>query len=727
MNDLQAALTAAAVPGSDVTEIRVAQGVYMPTRRVDPAEPRSATFSLINAVTLRGGYAGPGAPNPDAWDPESYVSTLSGDLAGDDAPGEPPGSENALHVTLFDAPTGSATIAGFHVIAGNANINNLQTFTHFGGGLLVVGAQLVVQACTFSGNVAELGGAAYIRQGGASFQQCTFIENVGTVRAGAIRWYQATQASMSNCTFEGNTSPSESTGGGAIAIFNSPGSILSCVFNANSSIGGGGGAIFADGGTSVTIQDSSFTWNQGAVGGAIHSLAPMQITSCQFTHNQADFGGGAVSGSSSPLIISRCLVSMNSAGQYFAGGILLGATTSTVSDCAIVDNTGRGGGVYVVGNTTLRNCTIVNNDHDGVMLSPNGQANVVNSIVWGNTPEQITFDDGSPPPPPSFLPGISVSYSNVQGGWAGSGNINLDPRLLQPGCGNVRLSNDSPCINAGSNAALPPGTLLDLDGQPRIQDGSVDMGAYEGPHEPLRLIACADNIDGGDLVNLVPAGGGLVPMDHPGALLIALQGIGASAQLEQTPAQLHAGVGGYWEIADILRMSTTLVPGGHLTRQTIPFDASDLGLLDYSGIDVTFFDQNLGRWNLAVASNVHDSPGHSGPIGDRIMVVGTDSNYGMTLEFGDYGVFWNPDLERGFAWANVDYHADFAIGAALPLCPADCAVPHDDIVGQADLLAVVAAWGAAVAGEPADTNASFTVDVNDLLKVIGAWGPCREP
>jgi hypothetical protein len=109
-----------------------------------------------------------------------------------------------------------------------------------------------------------------------------------------------------------------------------------------------------------------------------------------------------------------------------------------------------------------------------------------NSIVWGN-----------------FQPGGrgQASYSDVQGGASGVGNIDADPLFIRnpsPGAdgqwgtadddyGDLRLQPNSPCIDAGSNALLPTGVTTDIAGNPRIVDvpnvrdygAVVDMGAYE--------------------------------------------------------------------------------------------------------------------------------------------------------------------------------------------------------------------------------------------------------
>jgi hypothetical protein len=86
---------------------------------------------------------------------------------------------------------------------------------------------------------------------------------------------------------------------------------------------------------------------------------------------------------------------------------------------------------------------------------------------------------------------ITITYSDIHGGWPGTGNIDADPQFIDPGNGDLRLSPGSPCIDAGDNTAVPAGITTDLDGNPRFLEipetpdtgygdlPIVDMGAYE--------------------------------------------------------------------------------------------------------------------------------------------------------------------------------------------------------------------------------------------------------
>ncbi|MEW6741698.1 MAG: hypothetical protein AB1486_02970 [Planctomycetota bacterium] len=82
-------------------------------------------------------------------------------------------------------------------------------------------------------------------------------------------------------------------------------------------------------------------------------------------------------------------------------------------------------------------------------------------------------------------------------------------------------------------------------------------------------------------------------------------------------------------------------------------------------MDLMYYDE-IGRdWELAVASNTQNSPGYSGPVGDRFVDVGSTPR-ALSSDLGDYGVFWNPIVLSGFVWANVDHTSDFSPGVMVP-------------------------------------------------------------
>jgi hypothetical protein len=95
---------------------------------------------------------------------------------------------------------------------------------------------------------------------------------------------------------------------------------------------------------------------------------------------------------------------------------------------------------------------------------------VINSILWGNgSGAQIVNSNST----------VSVTYSDVQNGYEGTGNIGADPMFMDALNGDHRLPFFSPCIDTGSNNAVPSGLATDLDGNPRIVNQTVDIGAYE--------------------------------------------------------------------------------------------------------------------------------------------------------------------------------------------------------------------------------------------------------
>ena len=108
------------------------------------------------------------------------------------------------------------------------------------------------------------------------------------------------------------------------------------------------------------------------------------------------------------------------------------------------------------------------------MYSDHSMATLSNSIVWGNSPDQIS----------SELCTVVVNYSDVHGGYPGENNLASDPLFVDPGNGDFHLQPGSPCIDAGSNAA-PNLPNHDFEGDDRVVDGDldgatrVDMGVDE--------------------------------------------------------------------------------------------------------------------------------------------------------------------------------------------------------------------------------------------------------
>ena len=126
---LQAALDRAAVLNADgnaennVAQIWIAEGTYIPTKLSDAdldgiidTDPRSATFSLLDGVSLYGGFAGTEStlderePAVDGVFPHETI--LSGDLGQNDAPNiatanlstDPTRQENAYTVVYRPQP-----------------------------------------------------------------------------------------------------------------------------------------------------------------------------------------------------------------------------------------------------------------------------------------------------------------------------------------------------------------------------------------------------------------------------------------------------------------------------------------------------------------------------------------------------------------------------------------------------------------------------------------------
>jgi len=91
---------------------------------------------------------------------------------------------------------------------------------------------------------------------------------------------------------------------------------------------------------------------------------------------------------------------------------------------------------------------------------------ITNSILYGDEPDEIYVSDYDP----------ILTFSDIQGGYPGEGNIDADPSFVDSEKDEYYLTTDSPCIDVGTSEGAPS---TDIEGTPRPQGAGYDMGAYE--------------------------------------------------------------------------------------------------------------------------------------------------------------------------------------------------------------------------------------------------------
>jgi hypothetical protein len=262
-------------------------------------------------------------------------------------------------------------------------------------------------------------------------------------------WCNGASPTISNCTVSSNARS------GIYCIYGSP-AIINCTTNSN---GGAGIACTTDG---LIISDCTANYN-GHDGGEV-SAPHATITGCIFNGNDAR---GLILRSTleaSSITVQNCIMSNTTSSLGVNGsGIKIehSNTSAAIMNCIIYDNYGRGINSTHYDTTNVTNCTVVGNGGYGIHKANE----ITNCIVWDNS------DD---------LRYCSATYSCIEDGDAGTGNIHSDPLFYDDPCdpNNYHLSSNSPCIDEGDPNG-DYGDQTDIDGEDRVINGRVDMGADE--------------------------------------------------------------------------------------------------------------------------------------------------------------------------------------------------------------------------------------------------------
>jgi hypothetical protein len=589
-NDLTAALEFAELFPGVVSEIWVAAGVYKPGRG---SGDRAASFVLVPDVAVYGGFVG-NETDLEERDWGANITTLTGDLNGDDGPDFTNNEENSIHVvaSTFDGNQ-NPVLDGFVITGGHASEGAPNAAESRGGGLYNLAIHALITNCTFTGNLAYRGGA--VNDGGdySVISNCVFTGNVAGQEGGAL-W--TGNGLRIGCTFVDNSADwGGAVGGGSgypifeDCIFQSNAAyrggaihgeshfrptLLRCEFVGNDGYQRGGAVHLEDAGCRLDVVDCAFVVNTADAGGAVYSAADnYSFTGCLFDWNLA-MAGGAVRGGADPGWFTDCTFVNNEAfgeggaldlgggttllvncsfqdqhawteggairlgggtlalfGGVFAGNVaddrggamaLRAAATAEVYGTTFLDNSAavfggavsvqsvevssfanclfagnaavNGGALYTMwGNPELINCTVVDNAAaaGGGMFNDGTTPTITNCILWANVPESLILVEPLP----------VVTYSDVEGGIDGAGNIDADPVFIDrdgpdddPATvedNDYRLAAGSPCIDAANNLAVLECGVLDFDGLARFVDDPatadsglgdppiVDMGAWE--------------------------------------------------------------------------------------------------------------------------------------------------------------------------------------------------------------------------------------------------------
>ncbi len=498
-------------------------------------DPTTTATTVLDGFTIRGGYANDAFPNNQGSGIHNFngVSPFTGRPLVRDCLFRDNWAAN--HGAFNDH--GGATLVGCEFrdnFAGN-----------WGGGLYIhEGLSTVVTDCLFIGNStsgASGGGGGVVNEGQAVFTDCLFSNNHSDQNGGAVYNHGGAEPTFTSCTFLGNTT--RNWGAAMYNIVAHP-TIRQCRFQDNYANGTAGGTVGSGGAvynevTHSTLEDCEFVNNRAVryAGAVTDTLGTSVFRRCRFEGNRADqkeggavdipygsptfiqcafFGNSTAMGSggaihawsgTTPTFIN-CAFGENSSVQD--GGAFQGTnTTATFLNCSFVGNHAANGGALqyfsaasptVDGRLNLIHCTLTGNTAtSGAALafrslnpSVHGGAVVRNSILW-NDMDGISVLSGQP--------AITITSSDVRGGWSGTGNSSADPLFAdadgQDGVlgtqdDDLRLLPTSPCLDVADRSALPADdfdldldgntaeeTPLDLSGNARVVGSGLDMGAHE--------------------------------------------------------------------------------------------------------------------------------------------------------------------------------------------------------------------------------------------------------
>jgi len=316
--------------------------------------------------------------------------------------------------------------AGIFTGAGNKDID-------FNGKAVVVSSESGRDVTTI--DCESSGRAFYLTHGegpGSVLSDLTIANGHGSWVGGALRCDgSGSSPTIEDCVFRDNYSAA--SGGAAYFSANSYPSFTNCWFENNSCRDNSGAVQFFGQPTVPTFENCTFVgnYNTSYVGNGCLGLSRGgTITGCLFIDNYCPKVGGAISGSTSNVLIDRCVFIGNSAGSNGGAIYCKGESPTTITNCTLYGSgAGSGGGVYCWETSVVIENTVIANGTGGgaVTCSGSGTVSLTCCDLYGNA---------------------GGDYVDCVAGENGvNGNISEDPQFCDPGNHDLTLHCGSPCVD----------------------------------------------------------------------------------------------------------------------------------------------------------------------------------------------------------------------------------------------------------------------------------------
>lgn len=400
-------------------------------------------------------------------------------------------SENGAQASVIDCQgTEQENHRGFVFHSGETLASVLRGFTvkngfligdNDGGGVNCVDSSPTISNCTISNNRAEFkGGGIHCANSSPMIIECSILNNTSERFGGGIDIGDMSPM-INNCIVSEN---SATTGAGICIQWGSP-AIANTDISRNSA-GRSGGGIFLRY-TSASISRCRISKNSDYLSsGGIYCLeSTVSISECSVEDNtsigMAEYwaGIGGLNCNVSTMTMSNSRISGNTG--LYCGGLYLRDAAATITNCVVFGNSGEyanglniGFSSVMMSSSTIYENRIVQSSGHGIDTY-GSDVNFLNCIIWDNgycdICEVTNYDSN-----------IKLEYSNIKDlSYSGIGNIHSAPQIIGGDPLDLHLSPKSPCIDSGTDTGE---TETDVDGNPRLQGGAVDMGAYEYPGWP---------------------------------------------------------------------------------------------------------------------------------------------------------------------------------------------------------------------------------------------------